>query len=372
MPVFKEDPGVKCLMKYQWVKLPRNQLPPGKGIMGAWARLASRAAFRKGFGVYCGHKNAVSPGMWTGGVVGLKSILGYTTRSAALETLEKLSALGYIVCALDTKTKKLTYTITDWVTGCSGAGCAQGAVYATDGYGFLCLPRDITERLAEQQYTFDEADAWLDLWCHSVANDPNNVFSCLAPTVQYGKYDALLTLETLGRRWGWEKTKVWRFFRKAGDVFALCRLPGSYGCVIFNKLYPTETEVSLPSQEEIVRILDEIRILGRDTQKKGTDHAQINRLVAWYSRKLTGAAGKPDMISVPESRVADSPSIIIRAYFSPCRKWKNCKDDCKGERDHLCVGNKTRMIRGPCVPVDLTRIAKECFSYEQTGCKNAV
>ena len=37
---------MKCLLKYQWVKLPRNQLPPGKGIMGMWARLAFRAAFR--------------------------------------------------------------------------------------------------------------------------------------------------------------------------------------------------------------------------------------------------------------------------------------------------------------------------------------
>lgn len=58
---------MKCLMKYQWVKLPRNRLPEGKGVMGAWARLASRAAFRKGQALYCGHINAVSPGMWSGG-----------------------------------------------------------------------------------------------------------------------------------------------------------------------------------------------------------------------------------------------------------------------------------------------------------------
>ncbi|MBO5089899.1 MAG: hypothetical protein J6C27_03190, partial [Clostridia bacterium] len=44
----KEVSLVKCLMKYQWVKLPRNHLPEGKGIMSAWAKLASRAAFRKG------------------------------------------------------------------------------------------------------------------------------------------------------------------------------------------------------------------------------------------------------------------------------------------------------------------------------------
>ena len=25
---------MKCLLKYQWVKLPRNQLPPGKGHYG--------------------------------------------------------------------------------------------------------------------------------------------------------------------------------------------------------------------------------------------------------------------------------------------------------------------------------------------------
>ena len=30
---------MKCLLKYQWVKLPRSQMPAGKGVMGAWARL---------------------------------------------------------------------------------------------------------------------------------------------------------------------------------------------------------------------------------------------------------------------------------------------------------------------------------------------
>ena len=63
-------------MKYKWVKLPRALVPAGKGVMGAWARLAARAAFRKGEASYCGHINAVTPGMWAGGVVGLKSILG--------------------------------------------------------------------------------------------------------------------------------------------------------------------------------------------------------------------------------------------------------------------------------------------------------
>lgn len=85
---------MKCLMKYKWVKLQRNLLPQGRGIMGKWAKLASRAAFRKGNAIYCGYENAVIPGMWAGGIVGLKSILGVKTRQDALQALDDLSDLG--------------------------------------------------------------------------------------------------------------------------------------------------------------------------------------------------------------------------------------------------------------------------------------
>ena len=70
---------MKCLLKYPWVKLPRDRVPSGKGLMGSWMRLAARAAFRKGEGHYCGYDNPVLPGMWVGGIVGLKSILGIPT-----------------------------------------------------------------------------------------------------------------------------------------------------------------------------------------------------------------------------------------------------------------------------------------------------
>ena len=81
---------MKCLRKYEWVKLPRNYPYMGKGLMSSWAKLASRAAFRKGQAKYCGHINQVTPGMWAGGVVGLKSILGVRSREAALDVLERL------------------------------------------------------------------------------------------------------------------------------------------------------------------------------------------------------------------------------------------------------------------------------------------
>lgn len=219
---------MKCLRKYKWVKLPRDYPDMGKGLLDYWAKLASRAAFRKGNARYCGYINAVEPGTWAGGVVGIKSILGVRSRAQALHVLQELADLGFLRFSLDSSAKKLTYEITDWVIKCSSAACDSGAVYATEGHGFLCLPRHITERLVTAGKAFEEADAWLDLWCHTIYEDYGNAFSFLAPAVQYGKYGAILTLETLGQRWGWEKTKVWRFFKKHGDVFALHRLPGSY------------------------------------------------------------------------------------------------------------------------------------------------
>ena len=169
---------MKCLLKYQWVKLPRNQLPPGKGIMGSWARLASRAAFRTGQARYCGYTNKVSAGGWAGGIVGLKSILAIKRRRQALEHMDTLADLGYITYSLDTKTKKLTYQVTDWVVRCSGEPCmGREAVYATEGYGFLCLPRNVTQRLIERNYQFAEAGRMAgSLVPHSLAGAEQCVF----------------------------------------------------------------------------------------------------------------------------------------------------------------------------------------------------
>ena len=162
---------MKCLFKYKWVKLRRDFLPPGKGIIGYWAKLASRVAFRKGNAIYCGHINEVEVGEWVGGMIGLKSILGVSSKQKALEIMEKLSELGYIEYELDGDTRKLRYKILDYVFECSGAECENDNVYATNEFGFICVPRNITERLIEKGYVFEESDAWLDLWIHTIFYD---------------------------------------------------------------------------------------------------------------------------------------------------------------------------------------------------------
>ena len=357
---------MKCLRKYEWVKLPRNYPDMGKGLMSSWAKLASRAAFRKGQAKYCGHINQVTPGMWAGGVVGLKSILGVRSREAALDVLERLSKYGYLRYSLDRQTRKLTYEISDWVIKCSGAECMEGTAYTTEGYGFLCMPRNITERLFTQKYVFEEADAWLDLWCHTTFEDQSNAFSFLAPVVQYGKYGAALTLETLGQRWGWEKTKVWRFFKKHGDVFSLYRLPSSYGCLIFNTQYPTGAEIMLPSQEEVVSILTEILISGNYKYKENSENTKLNHMIAWHSEKVINARQAESALLEEKGRVAPSAP-IIRAYISHgwnCKHCRNCQYACRGvllsaPTDFSC----NHSIRGPCVPIN-TDLTNRRTKYE--------
>ena len=154
----------------------------------------------------------------------------------------------------------------------------------------------------------------------------------MAPAIQYN--GAALTLETLGSRWGWEKTKVWRFFQKYREVFPLCRLPGSCGCLVWNQQYPTGTEVSLPSCEKIKRILGQIRILAGNTYSSGSDHVRLNKLVCWYSQKMLASIARFPPEPAAKSRVALFTP-LLRAYFSHGWNCKNCR-----KVDGFCLGQK--------------------------------
>ena len=155
---------------------------------------------------------------------------------------------------------------------------------------------------------------------------------------------------------------MWRFFQKHGDVFTLHRLPGAFGCLIFNKLYPTGIEGLIPNDEQIIHILNKIRIWGENAQKRGSDHEHLNRIIAWYSKRFLESEAAKE----PENRVAFLTP-IIRAYLSHCRNCKNCDYDCQSKSIFPIPEISADTIRGPCRTWDLTKIAKELFTYEQAG-----
>ena len=68
---------------------------------------------------------------------------------------------------------------------------------------------------------------------------------------------------------GLGKDKGMEVFQKARGC--LCAVPSSR-LLRLPCLYPSDTEVSLPKQAEILRILDEIRIRGANTHRMGSDN----------------------------------------------------------------------------------------------------
>ena len=178
---------------------------------------------------------------------------------------------------------------------CCGAECDDGAVYATEGYGFICVPRNITDRLVKMNRVFSEADAWLDLWCHTTYKDLGNAFSFLCPVIQYGRYGSLLSMDYLGSRWGWERTKVWRFFQNNACTFGLHRMPGAFGSLIFNLAYFEDDRVTMPSDGKILYLLVKIREASRKGIKADSDRNKVNRMIAWNSGKVIASQyEKPD------------------------------------------------------------------------------
>ena len=87
----------------------------------------------------------------------------------------------------------------------------------------------------------------------------------------------------------------------------------------------------MPSQANVVRIIEKIRILGANKHILGTDHERLNKLVAWLSQKALDAGAEQAESDVcagcAEDRVALSAP-IIRVYLSQ-KNCKNCKYDCK-------------------------------------------
>lgn len=319
---------MKCLERYAWVKLPRTQIPAGRSLLSNFMRLYASAAYRPGQARYCQYINEVHFGEWVGGIVGLKSILGLSSREQAFLVLEELSNWGLLEYEYAPKSKRLCYRISQTH---HIAVPAQGVpIYARE-QGFLCVPRTLTQPLIQAGYVFEEIDAWLDLWIHTIYRDSDSPLSNIVPLVQFDTGPAL-TLASLGKRWGWERTKVWRFFKKYADTFFLFKLPGSYGAVVCNMMY-CQTENAHSVQKTISRFVCKILILGRNTLSGQKTYLRLNRLL-----QLFGAVVGKTFFWL-KSRVAPR-SLYTRAYIS---SWI----DLSGLLDCKRVFGGTNSVRDP-------------------------
>lgn len=186
---------------------------------------------------------------------------------------------------------------------------------------------------------------------HGLAGDRQCVFlsgACRSIRETWRRFD----IGSLGTALGLGKDKGVEIFQKNGDAFALHRLPGSYGCLVFNRLYPLDTEASLPTCAEIERIIEKMRICAGNAHIGGSDNARLNKMILWYSRRIIIMRTTDYAEQASENRVALS-SPIIRAYTSLCWNCQNCIYDCRGVSSRLRRIDANH-IRGPCAYADFS------------------
>ena len=214
--------------------------------------LFSYANFRSNERVIYGDRYMEAPGQWICKLGALPRILRVHSKAQALELMEYFRNHGFLTFEiLDEEKEILRFTIADWKEHCTHL---QYNYYSYKGSGFFFFPLPVGRLLLktarkEVGIVFSELDAIMDMWLHTILNDPQVRGSEYMPVVYYSNMRGmpLLSYTYLARRWGWSKSRVGRFMLKAGE----------YGC----------EELELSRIGEIIGIAKAIDVVEADDSK---------------------------------------------------------------------------------------------------------
>lgn len=201
--------------------------------------LFSYANFRSNERVIYGDRYMEAPGQWICKLGALPRILRVHSKAQALELMEYFRNHGFLTFEiLDEEKEILRFTIADWKEHCTHL---QYNYYSYKGSGFFFFPLPVGRLLLkiarkEVGIVFSELDAIMDMWLHTILNDPKVRGSEYMPVVYYSNMRGmpLLSYTYLARRWGWSKSRVGRFMLKAGEYGIISRVSfsSSRGSVI--------------------------------------------------------------------------------------------------------------------------------------------
>lgn len=212
--------------------------------------LFSYANFRSNERVIYGDRYMEAPGQWICKLGALPRILRVHSKAQALELMEYFRNHGFLTFEiLDEEKEILRFTIADWKEHCTHL---QYNYYSYKGSGFFFFPLPVGRLLLktarkEVGIVFSELDAIIDMWLHTILNDPQVRGSEYMPVVYYSNMRGmpLLSYTYLARRWGWSKSRVGRFMLKAGEYGIISRVSfsSSRGSVISMCRYHHTTHI---------------------------------------------------------------------------------------------------------------------------------
>ncbi len=242
--------------------------------------LFSYANFRSNERVINGDRYMEAPGQWICKLGALPRILRVHSKAQALELMEYFQNHGFLTFEiLDEEKEILRFTIADWKEHCTHL---QYNYYSYKGSGFFFFPLPVGRLLLktarkEVGIVFSELDAIMDMWLHTILNDPKVRGSEYMPVVYYSNMRGmpLLSYTYLARRWGWSKSRVGRFMLKAGEYGIISRVSfsSSRGSVIsmcrYREMIYGEgcEELELSRIGEIIGIAKAIDVVEADDSK---------------------------------------------------------------------------------------------------------
>ncbi len=201
--------------------------------------LYSYACFRSNTRGIGKEQYSEAPGQWICKVSALPRVLRVHSKAQAMELLDDFRVAGFLDYEmLDEDEGILRYTILDWFR--EGIHLEYNYYsYKCSGFFFFPLPTGRRLLAAARQngkIVFSELDAIMDLWTHTILNDPSVAGSEYMPVVYYANMGGkpLLSYAYLARRWGWSKSRVGRFMLKieAAGIIARVSFSSSRGTVI--------------------------------------------------------------------------------------------------------------------------------------------
>ena len=263
--------------------------------------LFSYANFRSNTQTINGWRFLESPGQWICKLGSLPRILRVHSKAQALELMQWFQEQGFLTFDfLSGKQEILRFEITDWKRHCTHLNYNYSS-YKGSGFFFFPLPvgrQLISACRTAGKLVFSELDAIMDLWLHTVLNDPNVRGSEYMPVVYYPNMRGvpLLSYTYLAKRWGWSKSRVGRFILKAGAYGIISRVSfsSSHGSVISVCQY-REMIFGDDAEELQLRRIGEILGLSRTIEKLPQTDAEL---------KISVETRVPPQLTMPNAREA--------------------------------------------------------------------
>lgn len=208
--------------------------------------LFSYANFRSNERVINGDRYMEAPGQWICKLGALPRILRVHSKTQALELMEYFQNHGFLTFEiLDEEKEILRFTIADWKEHCTHL---QYNYYSYKGSGFFFFPLPVGRLLLktarkEVGIVFSELDAIMDMWLHTILNDPKVRGSEYMPVVYYSNILHLSDAEIMS---------ITRFERGQGLIST-----NSNHITVSFKASPLEKQLITTDRMELNQILQE-------------------------------------------------------------------------------------------------------------------